>query len=198
MTELFCYAADNARLLSRERDRGRIAERLAELDVRYEHIELPPSRLDELSQQDEVIEAYRLALDALMQDGGFTALDVLCVQPDHPDQAGLHREFMTEHEHSGAEGRLFVEGEGLFFMRGGDRVHGLRCQAGDFISLPARISHWFDMGRAPCFRSIRFFARPQGDGSVCGPDMRGVFPSLQACRTLSPSASAGLTRRRTA
>ncbi len=181
MTELYCYAADDARLLSRESDRGRIAERLAGLDVRYEPIELPPSRLDELSEQDEVIEAYRLPLDALMQDGGFTALDVLCVQPDHPDQSDLHREFMTEHEHAGIEGRLFVEGEGLFFMRAGDRVHGLRCQAGDFISLPPRISHWFDMGAAPCFRSIRFFAGAQGDGLASGPDMRGSYPSLAAC-----------------
>ncbi len=191
MTELYCYAADDARLLSRESDRGRIAEKLAGLDVRYEHIELPPGRLDELSQQDEVIEAYRLPLDALMQAGGFTALDVLCVQPDHPHQADLHREFMTEHEHPGIEARLFVEGEGLFFIRSKDRVHGLRCQAGDFISLPARISHWFDMGRSPCFRSIRFFVGPQGGELARGPDMRGVFPSLQTCHTLSLAASAG-------
>ncbi len=36
------------------------------------------------------------------------------------------------------------------------------CEAGDLISVPANTTHWFDMGTAPHYVSVRFFHDDDG------------------------------------
>lgn len=181
MTELHCYTAGNGRLLWRASEPDALVRRLADINVRYAHVELPTSRLDELADQDEVIEAFRQPLDELMQRDGFVGLEVSMVQHGQPDQADLHRHCMTAHAHAGVEGHLMVEGHGAFFMRAGEDVYALHCAPGDFLRVPGGLRHWFDMGRRPGFRSIRLYDDADaleivGDGI----DMRGMFPPPSA------------------
>src|SRR5690625_1651386 len=177
MTELHCYAASNGRPLWRANEPEALTRRLADINVRYAHVELPTARLDELADQDEAIEAFRHPLDDLMQHDGFIGLDVSTVQHGQPDQADLHRQFMTAHAHAGVEGHLMVEGSGAFFMRAGDDVYALHSAPGDFVRVPGGLRHWFDMGRRPGFRSIRFYVDADALETVGdGIDMRGMFP----------------------
>lgn len=143
-------------------DAGRIAAHLTAVGVHFERIPLAPADLDWDANQDEVIEVYREPLDELMQRFDFAAIDVVSVWPDHPRRDKMRRRFACEHWHRGEEGRLFVDGGGVFYVRVRGKVLVMRCRRGDFISLPAGTCHWFDIGDPPMFRSIRLF--PSADG----------------------------------
>lgn len=181
MTELHCYAVSDGRLQWRATEQNAVSDRLADINVRYAHVELPAVKLDSLAHQDEVIEAFRQPLDALMQNDGFIGLDVSSVQFGQSDQAELHRQLMTAHAHAGVQGYLMVEGRGAFFMRAGAEVYSLYGETGDFVRMPGGLRHWFDMGRRPGFRRIRFYADEQALEIVGDRvDMRGMFRSPQA------------------
>ena len=76
--------------------------------------------------------------------------------------------------------RLFVAGRGLFNLHIGDYVYALLCEKGDLIVVPAGTAHWFDMGEAPRFVTIRLFNRPEGlDAEFTGNDIARRFPQLE-------------------
>ena len=58
--------------------------------------------------------------------------------------------------------RFFVKGSGLFVFHFADDIFMLQTVAGDFISVPEKAKHWFDMGTLPEFTCIRFFNNPAG------------------------------------
>jgi 1,2-dihydroxy-3-keto-5-methylthiopentene dioxygenase len=110
----------------------------------------------------DVLTAYAADIDRLKRLGDYTSVDVIRVQPDHPDRVALRAKFLAEHVHDDDEVRFFVEGAGLFYIRHGGVVHALLCTAGDLILLPAGTVHWFDTGAYPCFTAIRLFTTPEG------------------------------------
>jgi 1,2-dihydroxy-3-keto-5-methylthiopentene dioxygenase len=109
-----------------------------------------------------VLAAFAPEVARLKTENGYVYVDVIQMTPDHPERAALRGKFLSEHRHSDDEVRFFVEGEGLFTLRGDSAVHTVLCQAGDLISVPAGMRHWFDMGPNPHFTAIRLFADPSG------------------------------------
>ena len=54
------------------------------------------------------------------------------------------------------------------------------CCAGDLISVPDGMRHWFDMGAAPRFTAIRLFLNPDGwIAQFTGSDIADRFPRLE-------------------
>jgi len=103
-----------------------------------------------------VLAAYAPEIDKLKAEQGYQSVDIIGVTPDHPDRAAMREKFLSEHRHSEDEVRFFVAGEGLFTLRtDDDRIHAVLCTAGDLISVPAGMRHWFDMGPEPSFTVIR-------------------------------------------
>lgn len=179
MSLLKIYSDKAGRPVYATDDVADIRRSLAGIGALFQRVRLPSTDLDRDANQDEVIEAYRETLDDLMQEHGFAAMDVLTVAGAHPHLSSLHREFMEEHWHRGVEGRLFVAGRGLYYLRARDRIYAVLCGRGDFIGLPAGTSHWFDMGERPSFRAIRLFPSAEGwDAVATGRNMSGQFPSL--------------------
>ena len=112
---------------------------------------------------------------------GYTTIDTVSVGPDHPDRDAMRAKFLSEHRHAEDEVRYFVEGTGLFTLREGGRVYAVLCEAGDLISVPAGMRHWFDMGPRPSFTAIRFFRTPEGwVGDFTGDPIADRFPRLEA------------------
>jgi 1,2-dihydroxy-3-keto-5-methylthiopentene dioxygenase len=142
-------------------DVRRIAEALAAIDVRFERWPIRPGATAGASD-DAVLAAYADEIDALKRDHGYQAVDVARVRADHPDRAAIRDKFLSEHRHDEDEVRVFVEGSALFYLRDAGQVHLTVCEAGDMISVPAGIRHWFDMGPAPRFTAIRLFTSPEG------------------------------------
>ena len=119
------------------------------------------------SSSDDVLEAYRGDVDRLVDEHGFSVVDVAQIQPS-PDPgwrdtaAGARAKFLEEHTHGEDEVRFFVRGSGVFYLHIDGRVHAVRCAAGDLLSVPALTTHWFDMGTTPDFAAIRFFENDDG------------------------------------
>ena len=141
-------------------DARQIAEALAPIGVRFE--QWPSRPLPPDAGPESVLEAFAPEVDRLKAENGYRAVDVMRVTPDHPDRAQLRTKFLSEHRHSEDEVRFFVEGEGLFTLRDEEAVYAILCTAGDLISVPAGMRHWFDMGASPGFTVIRLYVDPSG------------------------------------
>lgn len=138
-----------------------IHARLAEVGVDFERWEAS-HQLDAQATPDEVIEAYREPINTLMNTHGFKSMDVVSMYPNHPQKQVLRDKFLVEHTHDEYEVRFFVDGSALFYLHTGGQVLGMLCERGDLISVPANMTHWFDMGPQPFFKAIRLFITPEG------------------------------------
>lgn len=161
MTRLTIYpVGEPGKPILDTQDAGAVAEALAPIGVRFEQWPSRPLPAD--ADQASVLEAFAPEVKRLQDENGYQAVDVMRVQPDHPDRVALRQKFLSEHRHSEDEVRFFVEGEGLFTLREDDKVYAVLCTEGDLISVPAGMRHWFDMGAAPGFTVIRMYVDPAG------------------------------------
>lgn len=176
MSHLQVFAdADGATPLLDTRDGAAIAATLGEIGVRFERWPLKP-----LDADSDILAVYADEVARLTQAGGYRSIDVARIAPDHPERAAMREKFLSEHTHGEDEVRFFVDGEGLFTLHHDDRVFAMRCCAGDLISVPAGMQHWFDMGAAPRFTAIRLFVNPDGwIARFTGSDIAERFPRLE-------------------
>jgi len=131
------------------------------------------------ADQDTMLDAYSDSIDRLKQQYSFQSVDVISLNPDHPDKAVFRQKFLSEHIHADFEVRFFIEGRGLFYLHVADKVYGILCEQGDLISVPANTTHWFDMGENPRFKCIRLFTTPDGwVADFTGSDIAKSFPTL--------------------
>lgn len=178
MSQLTICHGHTAAILDRLTDHAHIAARLADKGVRFERW-LADRPLTPDAGQDEVLAAYAAPVADLNAQYGFRSVDVVRLQPDHPNKAELRQKFLAEHTHDDFEVRFFVDGRGLFYLHLGNEVWMVLCEKGDLISVPAHTTHWFDMGENPRFTCIRFFTVPDGwVGNFTGNDIAGRFPSF--------------------
>ncbi|WP_213815440.1 acireductone dioxygenase [Glaciihabitans sp. dw_435] len=147
------------------RDAAVITDILSGLGARFSRWELKP--LSDDPTQEEVLSAYKDDIDAVNAVQGYTLVDMLKILPDStPDYAQValdsRSKFLDEHQHDDDEDRFFARGSGVFYLRANGKVHAVFCEAGDVISVPANTTHWFDMGTAPEYISVRFFHDDDG------------------------------------
>ena len=166
---------DAATALLDTTDAAEIEATLQEAGVRFERWPLKPVTTD-----SDVLTVYADEVARLTADGGYQSIDVARIAPDHPDRATLREKFLSEHTHGEDEVRFFIDGEGLFTLHHDGRVFNMLCCAGDLISVPAGMRHWFDMGAAPRFTAIRLFVNPDGwVAAFTGSDIAERFPRLE-------------------
>ena len=160
-------------------DAARIADELQRIGVAFERWQAsqpvqpgdPPAA---------IMAAYRADIDRLVGERGFRTVDVVSIAPDNPNRDEMRRKFLDEHFHKEDEVRFFVAGSGLFTLHVDGRVYEVRCEAGDLIAVPDRMTHWFDMGPEPSFVAIRFFTEPEGwVGHFTGTDIARRFPRYE-------------------
>jgi 1,2-dihydroxy-3-keto-5-methylthiopentene dioxygenase len=138
-----------------------IAERLWEIGVLFERW-TTDSILESDADAESIIAAYRSSIDRLINRYEFRTVDVISVNPDHPERVSLRNKFLSEHTHDEFEVRFFVEGRGLFYLHSQNKVYVVLCEQGDLISVPDLTRHWFDMGEHPTLKVIRLFTTPEG------------------------------------
>lgn len=126
-----------------------------------------------------MLAAYRPEIDRLVAERGYRSVDVVSLDPAHPEREALRRKFLAEHTHADDEVRFFVAGSGLFTLHAAGRVYAVLCEQDDLISVPAGLPHWFDMGSAPAFTCIRLFNDPAGwVARFTGDEIATRFPVL--------------------
>lgn len=179
MSQIAVYDEQGNELNERYTEHSEISRKLAELGVRFEHWQASQP-LSAAAGQEEVLAAYRADVDRLTAEYGFQSVDVVSIRPDNPQKEEFRQKFLAEHTHSDFEVRFFVEGSGLFYLHVGDRVYLVECEQGDLISVPAGVTHWFDMGENPDFKCIRLFVIPEGwVGNFTESGIATTFPSYE-------------------
>lgn len=176
MSRLQVFAEDDAATpLLDSNDAAEIESTLKGAGVRFERWPLKPATSD-----SDPLTVYADEVARLTAEGGYQSIDVARITPDHPDRATLREKFLSEHTHGEDEVRFFIDGEGLFTLHHDGRVFNMLCCAGDLISVPAGMRHWFDMGAAPRFTAIRLFVNPNGwVAAFTGSDIAERFPRLE-------------------
>lgn len=139
----------------------RIQSTLKKAGVTFERWEAQAPIKPDMASED-ILAAYARDIDRLKRQGGYKSVDVISLHPSHPDRIALRQKFLSEHTHSEDEVRFFVAGQGMFYLHIGEHVHTVLCCKDDLISVPAGITHWFDMGPTPDFTAIRLFTNPDG------------------------------------
>jgi 1,2-dihydroxy-3-keto-5-methylthiopentene dioxygenase len=116
------------------------------------------------ADQETVLAAYDHVLKPYMAQNGYQVADVIVVHPQMDNLDAIRAKFLKEHTHTEDEVRFFVDGKGYFwFNLGGDEpVFNVCCMAGDLLSVPAGIAHWFDMGEPAFVKAIRMFIDTSG------------------------------------
>ena len=147
-------------LLSSSEDAATIADELAGIGVTFERWSL--RALPASADSAAILAAYAPEIEALKTRAGYRSIDAVSVLPDHPDREAMRQKFLAEHTHAEDEVRFFVAGEALFTLHAAGRVWNVTCGAGDLMSVPAGMPHWFDMGETPRFTAIRLFVNPDG------------------------------------
>nr|MBP7371115.1 acireductone dioxygenase [Arenimonas sp.] len=140
----------------------------------------PTRAIAEDATNEDILAAYQSEIDRLIKENGFQSVDVVSINPDHPDRALMRAKFLNEHIHKEDEIRFFVRGSGLFTLHLNDKVYEVLCQASDLIRVPDSTKHWFDMGPAPHFTAIRFFTEADGwIGYFTDSDIALTFPRYE-------------------
>jgi len=114
--------------------------------------------------QEEILAAYEPTLKPFMVKNNYQTADVISVHAQTPNLPELREKFLREHTHTEDEVRFFVDGQGFFwFNPGGEEpVFCVKCVAGDLLSVPANVKHWFDLGPTPFVKTIRIFTDASG------------------------------------
>ena len=145
-------------------DENEIRAALAELGARFSRWEVKDFADD--ATLDEVLALYATEVEGVKQSEGYTLVDIVGLSPaqeNYDEVKGPSREkFLSAHQHDDDEDRFFAKGAGVFYLHVNGKVHALYCEPGDLVSVPANTTHWFDMGTAPEFTSIRFFHDDDG------------------------------------
>ncbi len=114
---------------------------------------------------EDILQAHACWLKPFMDKNGYRTADVIRVTPATPNVPAIRDKFLREHTHSEDEVRFFVDGEGLFWFHKEtpeEEVFSVRCTAGDLLTVPANMKHWFDLGESPRVCAIRIFTDQAG------------------------------------
>ncbi len=170
---------EKANNLDSENSDSEIAKKLKAVGIEFRQWTADKEITKEMDQED-IISAYKVEIDKLVETKGYKAIDVVSMYPDHPDKKMLRDKFLSEHTHSEDEVRFFVRGSGLFTMHINDSVYSILCNKNDLISVPANTPHWFDMGENPEFTAIRMFNNPEGwVAKFTGSKIADIFPKVK-------------------
>ncbi|MEV3871805.1 cupin [Streptomyces sp. NPDC049906] len=170
-------------VLLRTRDPERIAAELGAHGVVLRHWPLRTEDVPALDDQ-ALLDLYRDEIEEVCERDAMTLVDIARLHPTPTEEwreraAKARSTFLAEHRHGEDEVRFFAHGRGLFTLHLDNRVHAVLCEAGDLLSVPAGVRHWFDMGPQPDFAAIRFFQEEDGwVGDFTGTPIADRFPRL--------------------
>ena len=159
----------------RTEDPASIADVLRPIGVRFERWDLA---MDASADEEALLNAFRPHLDALMGETGAGTADVIRLRPGNPAYPAMRQKFLDEHLHTEDEVRFFVQGAGNFILHVDGQVYDAHCTAGDLISVPAGVKHWFDAGENPEATVLRVFTDTTGwTPHYTGEAISSLFPA---------------------
>ena len=157
---------------SEEREPGRIARRLAALGIALQGWPAPHDAKVSalLAKQDLSADEREIVLasvddrfEDLKRHMGYMARDLIVIHEDVPGLGDLLRRFDSVHYHEDDEVRYVLEGSGYFgFVEPDGGQFLLEVAAGDYLNVPARTEHWFEMKQSRRIKAVRYFTDTTG------------------------------------
>lgn len=151
-----------------------IASTLAEQGVGFERLRAA-SPVNADASEEELLDSYRVQIDALMTERGYAVVDVVRANAADP---ALRESALAEHHCSEDEVRFFIAGRGLFTLHIDEYVYTVLCEKNDVISVPAGTRRWFDIGENPRVAALRFFRNAPGEVISTGDTLAARFAQL--------------------
>jgi len=144
---------------------------LSAQEVLYEHWDAHkmPTHLQEKfvltdAEKAEIIETYDSEIRDLAGRRGYVTWDVIALSDATPNLDELLKKFEQVHTHTEDEVRAIVAGKGIFIIKGSEDVgyFDVELEAGDLISVPERVPHFFTLMENRQIVAIRLFIETEG------------------------------------
>ncbi len=116
--------------------------------------------LEGYPSQDQILEYYQKDIERIRADHGYSAADIVRIDPKAPDAEAIRQAQVREHTHLEDEVRGVISGFGLFNIRHQDRVFSLVCAQREIIRIPAGTAHWFECCGGSTYTALRVFNSP--------------------------------------
>ncbi|NJK88790.1 MAG: cupin domain-containing protein [Myxococcales bacterium] len=118
--------------------------------------------LDE-AEKAQVLHHLDHRFEELKASAGYTSRDLIVLHREVPNLEELLAKFDKCHTHDDDEVRYIVDGEGTFgFVTSDGEQLRLTVRAGEFINVPARTEHWFELTDTRRIKAVRYFTGTAG------------------------------------
>ena len=149
-----------------------IHSRLAHLGITLRHwpaptdaraLELVEKKSLDDAEKEELLGLVQSRFDELKREKGYTTRDMVVIHEDVPGLADMLAKFDKIHYHTDDEVRYILAGHGYFGFVGPDGMQfQLEVAAGDYINVPAKAEHWFEMKDSQRIKAVRYFIDTSG------------------------------------
>src|SRR3989344_1769407 len=114
-------------------------------------------------EKEEMLAYIQNRFDELKREKGYTTRDLVVLHEDMPGLADMLAKFDKIHTHSDDEVRYILAGRGYFGFVEPDGTQFLfEVSAGDYINVPAKTEHWFEMKDSKRIKAVRYFIDNSG------------------------------------
>lgn len=115
------------------------------------------------AEKEELLAAVDHRFEELKRNKGYTTRDMVVIHEDIPGLADMLAKFDKIHYHTDDEVRYILAGRGYFgFVEPDGDQFLLEVSAGDYINVPARTEHWFEMKDSRRIKAARYFIDTSG------------------------------------
>ncbi len=115
------------------------------------------------AEKEELLKSVDNRFDELKRDKGYSTRDMIVLHEDIPGLADILGKFDRIHYHTDDEVRYVLAGRGYFgFVEPNGGQFLLEVSAGDYINVPAKTEHWFEMKDSRRIKAVRYFIDTSG------------------------------------
>ncbi len=180
MSQLKIYSNDTAAQLEMEaRLPLEIEQLLGDAGIYYQRIPIQHSAAKIMADEEMLVELKSKIIDAHPQHK-FHHCSVASVGELFPNYERLRLRYLSEYYVEEDEAYLIIEGKCLLTFHQNNKVLQLLCEKGDYITIPAKILRWMDMGAKANFTVIK--CSEQEEAPVIfytGTNISDKFPRLE-------------------
>jgi 1,2-dihydroxy-3-keto-5-methylthiopentene dioxygenase len=142
---------------------------LDEQGVLYEHWDvekLPEDLLHKFILSDEekekILNVYDSEIRSLANRRGYKEWDIVALSEATPNLEELLKKFEQVHVHTEDEVRAITAGNGIFTIKGTSGYFDVELSAGDVISVPVSVPHFFTLMENRQVVAVRLFIDASG------------------------------------
>jgi len=151
---------------------SKIQQRLARIGITLQSWPAPAGEraqtlLDQKALTDdekaELLKSVDNRFEELKRDKGYQTRDMIVIHEDIPNVAEMLAKFDRIHYHTDDEVRYILAGRGYFgFVEPDGKQFMLEVVAGDYINVPAKTEHWFELLDSTRIKAVRYFIDTSG------------------------------------